>query len=109
MRIDVLDEGTRKLPVRDAVSDGWKRVLDTVVSALGTTSVGFLAIAMARFTWRSFMSGQTSMESGTLVWIPQALVTLGIVLLALQLLARTIQAMTGLPTEDTTFKAFGAE
>jgi TRAP-type mannitol/chloroaromatic compound transport system permease small subunit len=95
--------------LRDIVSPGWQRVLDTVVSVLGTMSVGFLTISMMKFTWRSFDSAQVSLSSGTPLWMPQALVTLGILLLALQLFARSIQAALGLPTEDTTFKAFGAE
>ena len=38
------------------------------------------------------MRGQTSISSDTPVWIPQAVVTFGMVLLALQFLARFIQA-----------------
>jgi hypothetical protein len=60
---------------------------------------------MAYFTWRSFASGQTSVSSGTLVWIPQALVTFGVILLAVQFIARFFQAAFGLPLEDLSMRA----
>ena len=47
--------------------------METVLAALGVSFCGYLAVAMAYFTWRSFERGQTSVSSGTLVWIPQAL------------------------------------
>ncbi len=93
----------------DNVHGTLRRIFQAIVSFLGMVSVGFLAYAMGRFTWTSYIGGQTSMASGTLLWIPQCLVTFGIVLLALQLLARTIEAACDLPTEDTAMKAFGSE
>jgi len=39
------------------------------------------------------------------VWIPQALVTFGIVLLTVQFFARFLQAVLGLPLEDVTMRA----
>ncbi len=82
-----------------------RRWLETVLAAIGTGLCGFLAWSMCYFTWRSFDSGQTSISSGTLVWIPQALVTFGIVLLTIQFLARFFQAAFGLPLEDVTMRA----
>jgi TRAP-type mannitol/chloroaromatic compound transport system permease small subunit len=67
--------------------------------------MAFLAYAMVKFTYASFAKGQTSIQSETPVWIPQAAVTFGMVLLALQLLARLIQALLGLPLEDQRMKA----
>jgi TRAP-type C4-dicarboxylate transport system permease small subunit len=93
----------------DNVHGTMRRILQAIVSFLGLLSVGFLAYAMGRFSWTSYVGGQTSMASGTLLWIPQCLVTFGIVLLALQLLARTLEAACGLPTEDAAMKAFGSE
>ena len=58
----------------------------------GVVFMAFLAYAMVKFTWGSFMRGQTSISSDTPLWIPQAVVTFGMVLLALQFLARVIQA-----------------
>lgn len=87
------------------VSPSVRRAMETVLAALGTFFCGFLAWAMAYFTWRSFDSGQTSVSSGTLVWIPQAFVTFGIVLLTIQFFARFLQAMLGLPLEDLRMRA----
>ncbi|WP_332741803.1 TRAP transporter small permease subunit [Hydrogenophaga sp.] len=83
---------------------GARRALETLTSLIGLLSVSFLSYSMARFTWTSFVSGQVSAESGTLLWMPQLAVTFGILLLALQLLARVIQALAGLPLEDGRMK-----
>ena len=84
-----------------------RRRMETVLAALGTFFCGFLAWSMAYFTWRSFDAGQTSISSGTLVWIPQAFVTFGIVLLTVQFAARFLQAALGLPLEDLSMRAGG--
>jgi TRAP-type mannitol/chloroaromatic compound transport system permease small subunit len=81
-----------------------RQALEIVAAAVGLFGTGFLAVAMVRFTWTSFVQGQVSTSSGTLLWMPQAAVTVGIVLLALQLLARLIQAVLGLPLEDARMK-----
>ena len=44
----------------------------------GVAFSGYLAVAMVNFTWRSFASDQVSISSATPLWIPQALVTFGI-------------------------------
>ena len=58
---------------------------------------------------RAFERGQTSISSGTLLWIPEAVIAFGMVLLALQFLARFIQALLGLPLEDHRIKAAPVE
>jgi len=89
------------------VSPAVRRWMETVLAAMGIFFCGFLAWSMAYFTWRSFDTGQTSISSGTLVWIPQAFVTFGIVLLMVQFAARFIQAALGLPLEDLSMRAGG--
>jgi TRAP-type mannitol/chloroaromatic compound transport system permease small subunit len=59
---------------------------------------------MAIFTWSSFQSGRTSISSGTLLWIPQLAITLGMLLFALQMLSRVLQAILDLPMEDERMK-----
>ena len=76
-----------------------------MLAALGVCFCGYLAWSMTYFTWRSFDSGQTSVSSGTLVWIPQAFVSFGIILLTVQFLARFFQAALGLPLEDLRMRA----
>jgi TRAP-type C4-dicarboxylate transport system permease small subunit len=87
------------------VSPATRRKMETVLAALGVCFCGYLAWAMAYFTWRSFDSGQTSVSSGTLMWIPQAFVSFGIVLLTIQFVARFFQAALGLPLEDLSMRA----
>src|SRR6266542_2171214 len=70
-----------------------RRLAEIAASLVATVFVGFLAIAMARFAWTAFSGGQTSISSGTMLWIPEAAIAFGMVLLALQFLARTIQAV----------------
>jgi TRAP-type C4-dicarboxylate transport system permease small subunit len=87
------------------VSPATRRRMETVLAVLGVGFCGYLAWAMAYFTWRSFESGQTSVSSGTLMWIPQAFVSFGIVLLTVQFVARFFQAALGLPLEDLSMRA----
>lgn len=87
------------------VSPPTRRKLETVLAGFGILFTGFLGWSMAYFTWRSFDAGQTSISSGTLVWIPQFFITFGIVLLMVQFIARFFQAALGLPLEDVTMRA----
>ena len=82
-----------------------KRLLEIISAAIALAFMAFLARAMIKFTMGSFASGQTALSSNTPVWIPQAVVTFGMILLALQFLARFIQALLGLPLEDSRLKA----
>src|SRR5262245_2452176 len=82
-----------------------RRLFEIAASLIATVFVGFLALAMARFAWTAFNAGQTSISSGTLLWIPESVIAFGMVLLALQFLARFIQALLGLPLEDHRIKA----
>jgi len=86
------------------LSPGARRVLEGTAALIATIFVGFMAYAMVRFTWGSYTRGQTSISSDTALWIPQAVIAFGFVLLALQFLARTIQAALGLKLEDESMK-----
>ena len=86
-----------------------RRLMEIAASLVATLFVGFLAIAMVRFSWSAFERGQTSISSGTLLWIPEAVIAFGMTLLALQFLARFIQALLGLPLEDHRIKAAPVE
>src|SRR5262245_18912543 len=82
-----------------------RRLLDIATAAVALAFMAFLAYAMVRFTYASYAKGQTSISSDTPLWIPQAVVTFGMLLMALQFLARVIQALLGLPLEDVRMKA----
>lgn len=83
---------------------GMRQLAEIACAFAGLLMSGFLTYAMIRFTWTAFDRGQTSISSETPLWIPEAVVTFGILLLALQFLARFIQAMLGLPLEDARLK-----
>jgi TRAP-type C4-dicarboxylate transport system permease small subunit len=82
------------------IPPGPRRALEIVSALLGAAFMGFLAYGMVKFAWASFSRGQTSYASDTPVWLPQAVVAFGMALLTLQLVARAIQAIFGLPLED---------
>ena len=86
-----------------------RRLLEIFASAVAAVFVGFLATAMARFAWGAYERGQTSISSDTMLWIPESVVAFGMVLLALQFVARVIQALLGLPLEDHRIKAAPVE
>ena len=86
-----------------------RRPMEIAAALVATLFVGFLASAMARFAWSAFQRGQTSISSETLLWIPESVIAFGMMLLALQFLARFIQALLGLPLEDHRIKAAPVE
>ena len=81
-----------------------RRLLETLASTIGLGLTSFLAYSLVMFTWGSFVRGQTSISSDTPVWIPEAAITVGAILLALQMLARLLQSLWGLAVEDPTLR-----
>ncbi len=81
-----------------------RRGLEIFCALAATIFVGFLAYAMIKFALGSYQRGTTSISSNTPIWIPQAVVAFGMLLLAMQALARLIQACLGLPLENPDFK-----
>ncbi|TGN86492.1 TRAP transporter small permease [Bradyrhizobium yuanmingense] len=86
-----------------------QRALEILSAAAGFAFMAFLTMAMAKFAWSAFLRGQVSTSSDTPLWLPQAIVTFGMLLLTLQFLARAIQAALGLPLEDHRMKASPVE
>ncbi|MCU1340298.1 MAG: C4-dicarboxylate transporter permease [Bryobacterales bacterium] len=75
-------------------------LLECISAAVGLAFATFFSIAMAHFAYRSFVIDERSLASSTPLWIPQAFVAFGVVLLALQLLARLVQLCIGEPVEN---------
>ena len=90
--------------IHGSANQAVRKALEMSAAAVGFASVGFLGVSMIRFTWTSFVDGQVSADSGTILWVPQLVVTFGILLLALQMLARLVQAGYDLPLEDERMK-----
>jgi TRAP-type C4-dicarboxylate transport system permease small subunit len=76
------------------------KILECVSAAAGFAFATFFSIAMTHFSYRAFTTDERSLASSTPLWIPQAFVAFGAVLLALQLLARLGQLCLGEPVED---------
>ena len=79
---------------------GLVRVLEIVSAALGSAVTVTLAIWLFKFTLRNYGYGDVSQESFTPLWIPQAVLTLGAAILAFQMIARLITAVSGNVVND---------
>lgn len=77
-----------------------RRMLEFACSLVAALFMLYFAWGMIVFAWSSYSRGQTALSSDTPLWIPQAVIAFGILLLALQFVARSIQAALGLPVED---------
>lgn len=73
------------------------RILETVASLVGALVSLFLARALVELAWRTWSFGEVSQDSLTPLWIPQAALAFGAVLLALQMVARLANALVGCP------------
>lgn len=82
-------------------------LLEVLSTAIGLAVSGFLAWSLLRFTLRAWETEQLSSGSLTPLWIPDALLTLGAALLTLQMAARLLRILLGLPPEDLSLKAGG--
>ena len=78
------------------------RILEGISAAAGFGFATFFSVAMTEFSYRAFVTDERSLASSTPLWIPQAFVAFGAVLLALQLLARLGQVCLGEPVENKT-------
>ncbi|MDR5815547.1 MULTISPECIES: TRAP transporter small permease [unclassified Caballeronia] len=74
--------------------------LECISSAAGLAFATFFSIAMTHFSYQAYTLDERSLASNTPLWIPEALVAFGAMLLALQLLARLGQLLLGEPVED---------
>lgn len=73
----------------------YARLLELVSCLLGLAVCVFLAYAMTLFTYRTYVSGELSQDSFTPLWIPQIVLSVGAIVLAIQMLVRTLVSMTG--------------
>lgn len=71
------------------------RVLELVAASLGSAVTVALSVWLARFTMRTYGYGEVSQDSFTPLWIPQLVLTLGMCVLAFQMVARLVTCLTG--------------
>jgi TRAP-type C4-dicarboxylate transport system permease small subunit len=91
------------------LSEGPKRAVEIAVSLIAACFTLYFTWALLDFTLRSYGLGEKSIASDTPLWIPQAIVTFGVLLMSLQFVARTARALLGLPLEIPAFAPGDAE
>ena len=69
--------------------------LEVFAAALGSTVTVALTIWLASFTLRTYGYGEVSQDSFTPLWIPRAVLTLGMGILAFQMVARLVTCLFG--------------
>jgi TRAP-type mannitol/chloroaromatic compound transport system permease small subunit len=84
------------------------RILEIISSALGTAVTVSLTIWLFKFTLRNYGYGDVSQESFTPLWIPQVVLALGAGVLALQMVARFVTALSGNPVNSSKLGAASA-
>ncbi len=75
-------------------------LLEVVSTLIGLLFAGFFFYAMTTFAWRAFTTNDRSLASDTPLWIPQACVAFGGLLLVLQMVARLGQLALGETLEN---------
>jgi TRAP-type C4-dicarboxylate transport system permease small subunit len=68
----------------------------------------FFTWALLHLTMSSYQLNERSIASDTPLWIPQAVVTFGVLLMCLQFLARVVRSLIGMPLEQPAFKNVAA-
>lgn len=87
------------------------KAIEWVATFYGTAIAVYIAYALCDFAWQALLSGSTSptIDEIPLVY-PRGAIAAGAVLLALQMLARSIQVVIGADVEDQTArKTFSIE
>jgi TRAP-type C4-dicarboxylate transport system permease small subunit len=69
------------------------RICELASCLVGTATTVFLAITMSQLTLRMLTSGEASQDSFTPLWIPQSALTAGAIILALQMILRTLASL----------------
>jgi TRAP-type mannitol/chloroaromatic compound transport system permease small subunit len=81
------------------------RQYEFMSALIGTIVAGLLAWTLTAFAIRSFLTNQASQDSFTPLWIPQAPLALGAIVLALEMVARLLACVFGAPPENSKFRA----
>lgn len=80
----------------EALPEKVQIAFEIAATTIGMFISGFVTYALAEFTYQSFVRGaRTFLPSETLLWKPQAVITIGAFLLTLQILARLIRLLIG--------------
>lgn len=83
--------------------------LEVVSTGIGLFVTGYLAYALFNFTQRAYVNEQLSSGSLTPLWIPDALLTLGALVMAIQFAVRLLRIACGLPPDETNLQVGSGE
>lgn len=87
-----------------AFDERFRQPLELLSAVLGAAFVSFLAWSLAMFSLSSYSSGAVSGESLTPLWIPQAALTVGTAVYALQSIMQVIACLMKMPLINESFK-----
>jgi TRAP-type mannitol/chloroaromatic compound transport system permease small subunit len=82
--------------------------LELFASVLGSAVTVALAVWLAGFTMRTYGYGEVSQDSLTPLWIPRLVLTIGMSVLAFQMVARTVTCLSGRPVNKPELGAASA-
>jgi TRAP-type mannitol/chloroaromatic compound transport system permease small subunit len=77
----------------------YARFLEMASCVVGSLVTVFLAYTLVELTLRTYGFGEVSQDSFTPLWIPQAGLAVGAIVLALQMIARTVASVVGAPVD----------
>ena len=83
-------------------------ILELFASILGSAVTVALAVWLARFTIRTYGFGEVSQDSFTPLWIPRLVLTIGMSVLAFQMVARLVTCLAGRPVNNPELGAASA-
>lgn len=81
-----------------------RQAMEIAASIVAFCFSGYFTWALLHFTVTSYLLDERSIASNTPLWIPKAVVTFGMVLLALQFLARAVRVCMNLPLDIAAFE-----
>lgn len=73
--------------------------LEIASCILGSVTTLYLAATLIAFTWRTYTFGEVSQDSFTPLWIPQVVLCVGAVILAIQMVVRTLASIAEAPVD----------
>ena len=77
----------------------YARGLEIASCVLGSVTTVYLAVTLIAFTWRTYSFGEVSQDSFTPLWIPQVVLCVGAMMLAIQMVVRTLACIIGTPVD----------
>ncbi|WP_422074801.1 TRAP transporter small permease subunit [Tranquillimonas rosea] len=86
----------RVTALREVLAPGMRRALDILACLIGIATVAMILWALAEMAWLSYGRGsRAATVSKTPLWLPQAAMAAGALVLWLQMIAQTLRVLAG--------------